>query len=240
MNKNSITNLLLILSLLVVVSVGSADARPPILTYWNTTPDVAFAISENFYLNMTCETDNDTAILSGSVNLYDNGTYIGNDTGGLTNDTNTLLYGSTFINWNFNAGDTLSVEYWCNDSEEESSHEWDNVTIKVDSSPTEPACCCEITENQMLGYFLMVMLIISIISIIIGYCIKHMAFVIFGGFSLMLIAMQLLSNPTVFGQTISFAMAVVLSLMGFLFLISMFMENWHEGKQRKESEREVF
>lgn len=65
-----------------------------------------------------------------------------------------------------------------------------------------------------------------------------MSFVVFGAFSLMLIAMLMFQEQELFGATISNAFGVVFALLGLLFVLHMYLENWSEKvKEKKDKDR---
>jgi len=94
-------------------------------------------------------------------------------------------------------------------------------------------------QENVLVIFSLVMLIISISTIVYGYWKRSMSFVVFGSFSLILIAMLMLSEQSLFGETISNVFAVIFSLLGLLFLIQMFLEKWQERRKQKKDKEEM-
>ena len=96
------------------------------------------------------------------------------------------------------------------------------------------------TQDNILSIFAMLMTIISIASIIFGYWRRNMGFVVFGAFSLILIAMLMLEETQLFGETVSYIFAVIFALLGFLFLISMFLQKWKDKKIEKEEKNRIF
>jgi len=93
-------------------------------------------------------------------------------------------------------------------------------------------------EENLVVIFSLIMLIISISTVIYGYWRRSMSFVVFGAFSLMLISMLMFQEQELFGATISNAFGVVFALLGLLFVLHMYLENWSEKvKEKKDKDR---
>lgn len=133
-----------VLLMLCFTLLSSAHANP-VLTYWNTTPKSPTVI-DSLTFNMTCITDNASALIIGEVNVSINGIYNNTLGGGvLPNDTNSIL--TTMFLYGFSVGDNVSINYWCYDyySNESSSDDWSNVTIV----PRNETCCCADAINGL-------------------------------------------------------------------------------------------
>ena len=93
------------------------------------------------------------------------------------------------------------------------------------------------TENLVV-IFTLVMIVLAVLSVIFGYWKKIQSFVIFGAFTMILIAMIMLEEMTLFGQLVANVFAVIFALIGFFLLLQMFLEKWQEKvKEKKERER---
>lgn len=96
------------------------------------------------------------------------------------------------------------------------------------------------TQDNLLSFFIMLMIIVSIVTVIFGYWKRVSGFVIFGAFAMILIAMVLLQESQIFGATISNAFAIIFALLGFMFIFIMFLEKWRERRKEQKEEKEIF
>jgi hypothetical protein len=85
--------------------------------------------------------------------------------------------------------------------------------------------------------FVLTMIILGTIMILAGYWRRVMIFVIFGGFTYIVTAMTMLLNPSQFGDILSNAFGIILSVVGIVLLISLFLERIGENRDKKEREQ---
>lgn len=94
-------------------------------------------------------------------------------------------------------------------------------------------------ENVTL-LFTLIMLLISVITIIFGYFRRVTSFVIFGGFSLILLSMVMFTDPTIFGDVITNVFGVIFALFGFMAVAIMFFNQWGERERQREERKDPF
>ncbi len=96
-----------------------------------------------------------------------------------------------------------------------------------------------LSQDDLLSIFAMIIIILSIATVIFGYWKRFMGFVVFGAFAMILVAMLMLEEQQMFGTIVSNTFAVVFSLLGFFFLISLFLQRWKERKVEKEGRNRI-
>lgn len=112
-------------SVLVDYTVAAANTAP-VLKKNDTYPDSPLD-TDDLKFNITCSDSDDGDTITGYVKIFNGSSSFKNYSGVVSNDTETTLW--TVGSGNTSAGEVWNASYWCGDGTENTTKQWDNVTI---------------------------------------------------------------------------------------------------------------